>query len=76
MVKKTPFDSFDANLVLKLTNEKLQSIYNLIISSPKIASQACGIHNMLESMDDKLNRSLPKPKKAKFHLTLRRYKII
>lgn len=26
---------------------------------------------MLESMDDKLNRSLPKPKKAKLNLLLR-----
>ena len=48
----------------------MQSIYNLITSSPEIASQACRIHDMLESMDDKLNRSLPKPKKAKLNLLL------
>lgn len=29
------------------------------------------IHDLLESMDDKLNRLLPKPKKAKFNLPLR-----
>lgn len=76
VVQKTPFDSFEDNLGLKLIDEKLQSIYDLISSNPEITSQyvteaILPIHDMLESMDDKLNRLLPKPKKPKFNLPLR-----
>lgn len=76
VVEKTPFDAFEDKLVLKVIDERLKSIYELIYQNPEITAQYIEaairpIYDMLESMDDKLNRLLPKAKKAKHVLPLR-----
>jgi len=39
VVEKTSFDIFDDNLAIKVIDEKLQSIYDLINSNPEITSR-------------------------------------
>lgn len=73
VVEKIPFNLFENNIPIKLIDKKLQSIYDLISSNSEITTQYVQeaifpIYEMPESMDDKLNRLLPKPKKAKFNI--------
>ena len=76
VVEKTPFDTFEDNLAMKIIDEKLQSLYELISNNPEITSQYVAevilpVYDMLESMDDKLNKLLPKSKSVKQSLPLR-----
>jgi integrase len=76
VVDKTPFDFYEDNLALKVIDERLKSIYDLIQSNPNITRQyveeaILPIQDMLESMDDKLNILLPKKRKEHQTLPLR-----
>lgn len=76
IVNRTPFDVYEDNLALKVIDERLESIYQLINNNPEITHQyvekaVLPIQHMLESMDDKLNRLLPKPRRAQSTLLLR-----
>ena len=76
VVEKTPFDTYDDNLALKVIDERLRDMYSLIQSNPEVTRQyveeaILPIQDMLESMDDKLNALLPKQKKDRDTLPLR-----
>ena len=76
IVDKTPFDTYDDNLALKVIDDRLKSIYGLILNNPEITRQyveeaILPIQDMLESMDEKLNILLPKRKKDRNTLPLR-----
>ena len=76
IVDKTPFDDYNDKLVLKVLDERLQSIYNIIQSNPKITREyveeaILPIQDMLDSMDQKLNLLLPQKRKERSILPLR-----
>jgi integrase len=76
LVDKTPFDDYDSNLALRVIDDRLKSIYSLIMNNPELTRQyveeaILPIQDMLESMDDKLNILLPKRKKERTILPLR-----
>ena len=68
LVEKIPFDNYDSNLALQVIDDRLKSIYGLIMKNPELTRQyvkeaILPIQDMLESMDEKLNILLPKKKK-------------
>lgn len=76
IVDKTPFDTYDDNLVLKVIDDRLNAIYGLIQSNPEVTREyveeaILPIQDMLESMDEKINLLLPKKKKERVILSLR-----
>ena len=76
IVNMTPFDLYEDNLALKILDQKLESIYELINSNPEITHQyvkkaLLPIQDTLEAMDSKLNGLLPKSKSTKSTLLLR-----
>lgn len=76
IVNMTPFDLYEDNLALKIIDQRLESIYELINSNAEITHQyvkkvILPIQNTLESMDHKLNDLLPKAKSTKSTLLLR-----
>jgi integrase/recombinase XerD len=76
IVNMTPFDLYEDNLDLKILDQRLESIYELINSNPEITHQyvkkaLLPIQDTLESMDNKLNGLLPKSKSTKSTLLLR-----
>ena len=65
LVDKTPFDDYENNLALQVIDDRLKSIYGLIMKNPELTRQyveesILPIQDMLESMDDKINILLPK----------------
>src|SRR6056300_870886 len=76
IVNMTTFDLYEDNLALKILDQRLESIYELINSNPEITDQyvkkaLLPIQDTLESMDNKLNGLLPKSKSTKSTLLLR-----
>ena len=76
IVDKTPFDTYDDNLALKVIDHRLNAIYGLIQSNPEVTRDYVEeaillIQDMLESMDEKINLLLPQKKKERLTLSLR-----
>ena len=76
IVDKTPFDTYDDNLALKVIDDRLNIIYRLIQTNPELTREyveeaILPIQDMLESLDEKINLLLPKKKKEPFILPLR-----
>lgn len=76
IVDKTPFDAYEDNLALQVIDGRLKAIYALIQNNPEITRQyveeaILPIQDMLESMDEKINILLPKPKRKRNVLPLR-----
>ena len=76
IVDKTPFDTYDDNLALKVIDDRLNTIYRLIQTNPELTREyveeaILPIQDMLESLDEKINLLLPKKKKEPFILPLR-----
>ena len=76
IVDKTPFDTYDDNLALKVIDDRLNVIYGLIQSNPEVTRDyveeaILPIQDMLESMDEKINLLLPQKKKERVILPLR-----
>ena len=76
LVNKTPFDDYESDLALQVIDDRLESIYGLIMKNPELTRQyveeaILPIQDMLESMDEKLNILLPKRKKERNILPLR-----
>ena len=76
LVNKTPFDDYESDLALQVIDDRLKSIYGLIMKNPELTRQyveegILPIQDMLESMDEKLNILLPKRKKERNILPLR-----
>lgn len=76
IVEKTPFDLYEDSLALKVIDQRLQGIYALIQNNPETTRQfvedaLLPIQDMLEVMDDKLNKLIPKRKTNKATLPLR-----
>ena len=76
IVEKTPFDTYDDNLALKVIDDRLNTIYGLIQTNPELTREyveeaILPIQDMLESLDEKINLLLPKKKKESFILPLR-----
>ena len=70
IVTMTPFDLYEDNLALRIIDQRLESIYELINSNAEITHQyvekaILPIQDTLKSMDNKLNGLLPKAKIAK-----------
>ena len=70
LVNKTPFDDYESDLALQVIDDRLKSIYGLIMKNPELTRQyveegILPIQDMLESMDEKLNILLPKRKKER-----------
>jgi len=76
IVDKTPFDTYDDKLALKVIDDRLNEIYGLIRSNLEVTREyveeaIIPIQDMLESMDEKINLLLPKKKKERGILPLR-----
>ena len=76
IVNMTPFDFYENNLALRIIDQRLESIYELIGGNAEITHQyvekaILPIKDTLESMDTKLNSLLPKAKIMKSTLLLR-----
>ena len=76
LVDKTPFDDYESNLAIQVIDDRLKSIYGLILKNPELTRQyveeaILPVQDMLESMDEKLNILLPKRKKERNILPLR-----
>ena len=76
LVEKTPFDSLDDEIVLKVIDTHLKEIYNIIPNNSDITGEYVEetiepIQEMLEFMDEKINILLPKRKKEHKVLLLR-----
>ena len=76
LVDKTPFDDYESSLALQVIDDRLKSIYGLILKNPELTRQyveeaILPIQDMLESIDEKLNILLPKRKKERNILPLR-----
>lgn len=60
LVDKTPSDDYEINLALQVIDDRLKSIYGLIIKNPELTGQdveeaILPIQDMLESIDEKIN---------------------
>lgn len=76
LVNKTPFDDYESSLALQVIDDRLKSIYGLIINNSELTRQyveetILPIQDMLESLDEKINILLPKRKKERTILPLR-----
>lgn len=76
IVDKTPFDAYEDNLDLQVIDGRLKAIYALLQNNPEITRQyveevILPIQDMLQSIDEKINILLPKPKRKKNVLPLR-----
>lgn len=76
IVDKTPFDSYEDNLAIKIINDQLKAIYGLIQSNPDITREyveesLLPIQDSLDNIEEKVNLLLPKRKKQRNILPLR-----
>ena len=76
LVHKTPFDDYESNLALQVIDNRLKSIYGLIMKNPELTREyveeaILPIQDMLESLDKKVNFLLPQKKKERSIIPLR-----
>lgn len=76
LVKKTPFDDFEDNIVLQVIDNRLNDIYEIIRSNPQITRQYVEkiiepVEESLNQLHNKVDQLLRKEKKHKEILSLR-----
>jgi len=75
IVDKTPFDDFNDNLLIKVIDERLNALYELIQINPEITQQYVEkavepINDSLEELHFKIDQLLPKAKKERKKRTI------
>lgn len=70
IVDRTPFDSYDNNLLIKVIDERLSGLYGLIKTNPEITQEYVEkavepINHSLDELHFKIDQLLPKDKKQR-----------
>ena len=70
IVDKTPFDSYDNNLLIKVIDERLNGLYELVKTNPEITEESVRkvvepINKSLNEVHLKIDKLLPKDKKQR-----------